>query len=219
MRKQSPLIELEDSLTTFVKRTLKFEAPGGRTIRAVKEQLNRLSAADFRLYARHDHGAATIKGTVIEGLDLWVSKDERQRILWPSVVQFSHKYFESLMEHAVPLNEAAIARLSHSAMGLDIYVWLAQRLHRISLGSPAFVPWGALKEQFGHGYGRMNNFRAAFQTALRQVSTVYREATFSLDGKGMRLHHSRPPVLHRLVQIKPPGDKCCGNNDLSTVTL
>ena len=46
------------------------------------------------------------------------------------------------MEHAVPLNEAAVARLSHSAMGLDIYVWLAQRLHRIAPGSPAFVPWG-----------------------------------------------------------------------------
>jgi hypothetical protein len=192
---------------------------GGRTIRSVKEQLNRLSAVDFRLYARHDRGAATIKGTVIEGLDLWISKDERQRVLWPSVVQLSQKYFESLMEHAVPLNDAAVARLSHSAMGLDIYVWLAQRLHRIAPGSPAFVPWGALKEQFGHGYGRMNNFRRAFQTALGPVSAVYREAAFSMGGKGMRLHRSPPPVLRRLVQIEPPGDKCCGDPDLSTVTL
>lgn len=48
LRTQSPLIELEDSLTAFVKRTLELDA-GGRTIRTVKDQLTRLSAADFRL--------------------------------------------------------------------------------------------------------------------------------------------------------------------------
>ncbi|EQD76225.1 Plasmid encoded RepA protein, partial [mine drainage metagenome] len=41
-------------------------------------------------------------------------------MLWPTTVQFSQRYFESPMKHAVPLNETAIARLSHNAMGLDI---------------------------------------------------------------------------------------------------
>lgn len=201
MRKQSPIIELEDSLTGFVKRTLKLD-PGGRTIRSVKEQLNRLSAADFRLYAKHDYGAVTIKGTVIEGLDIWVAKDERQRVLWPSVVQFSQRYFESLMEHAVPLNEAAVACLSHNAMALDIYTWLAQRLHRVDPQKAALVPWVSLKEQFGYDYGRMDNFRRVFKTTLRQVQAVYREARFSVDEKGMNLHHSRPPVQRRFLQIR-----------------
>lgn len=48
LRTQSPLIELEDSLTTFVKRTLGLDS-GGRTIGTVKDQLTRLSAADFRI--------------------------------------------------------------------------------------------------------------------------------------------------------------------------
>ena len=38
--------------------------------------------------------------------------------LWPTTVQFSQRYFKSLMKHAVPLNETAVARQSHSAMGL-----------------------------------------------------------------------------------------------------
>jgi hypothetical protein len=201
MRKQSPIIELEDSLTAFVKRTLKLDV-GGRTIRSVKEQLNRLSAADFRLYAKHDCGAVTIKGTVIEGLDIWVSKDERQRVLWPSVVQFSQRYFESLMEHAVPLNEAAIARLSHNAMALDTYTWLAQRLHRVDPHRGALVPWVSLKEQFGADYGRMDNFRRVFNATLKQVQLVYREARFSINDKGIMLHQSRPPVLGRFLQVK-----------------
>jgi hypothetical protein len=38
LRTQSPLIELEDSLTAFVKRTLGLD-PKGRNIRIVKDQL------------------------------------------------------------------------------------------------------------------------------------------------------------------------------------
>ena len=127
-----------------------------------------------------------------------------QRVLWPSIVKFSQRYFESLLAHAVPFNEAAVSRLSHSAMGLDVYTWLAQRLHRVRLGKAAFVPWVSLKEQFGPDYGRMNNFKRVFRTTLKQVQVVYREAKFNLDGKGIHLRHSPPPVLKRygLVHVK-----------------
>lgn len=201
IRTQSPIIEMEDSLTAFVKRTLKLDVDG-RTIRSVKDQLNRLAAADFRFYASYEGHAVTIKGSVIEGLDLWVSKDERQRVLWPSSVQFSSRYFESLLSHAVPLSEDAIARLSHSAMALDVYTWLAQRLHRVEPAMPAFVPWTSLKEQFGQGYASVREFRRVFLRTLKQVKSVYREAGFAVNEKGMRLFNSPPPVSRRLVQIK-----------------
>jgi hypothetical protein len=201
LRTQSPLIELEDSLTAFVRRTLGLD-PKGRNIRAVKEQLSRLAAADFRIGATYGDRAVTVKGTVIEGLELWSPKDARQRVLWPTTIQFSTRYFDSLMQHAVPLNEAAVARLSHSAMALDVYTWLANRLHRVPTNKLAFVPWVSLKEQFGHGYARMNNFKRDFRTTLAQVKVVYRDAKFSLDPKGARLYSSRPPVLGRMLRIK-----------------
>ena len=201
LRTQSPLIELEDSLTAFVRRTLGLD-PKGRNIKAVKEQLSRLAAADFRIGATQGDRAVTLKGTVIEGLELWSPKDSRQRVLWPTTIQFSPRYFESLMAHAVPLNEAAVARLSHSAMALDVYTWLAQRLHRIDPSKPAFVPWASLKDQFGHGYNRMVDFRRVFTRTLTQVRVVYKDAKYSLDRKGARLHHSRPPVLGRMLRIK-----------------
>jgi len=67
---------------------------------------------------------------------------------------FSPVFFESLMKHAVPLNEAAVARLSHSAMALDVYTWLANRLHRVDPNKPAFVPWVAETEGLGVTFGR-----------------------------------------------------------------
>jgi hypothetical protein len=196
LKTQSPIIELDDSLTAFVKRTLGLD-PKGRNIRIVKDQLSRLAAADFRLGASDGLRAVTVKGTVIKGLELWTPRDARQKVLWPTTVQFSTDYFESLVNHAVPLDEAAVSRLSHSAMGLDIYTWMAQRLHRIDPKRPAFVPWVSLKEQFGQGYNAMNNFKRVFRSTLKQVHIVYREAKFSMNDKGMTLHQSQPPVLKR----------------------
>lgn len=201
IRTQSPLITLEDSLTAFVGKTLGLDKKG-RNIKIIKEQLTRLSAANFRLgYVKNDR-AITTHGSIINGLELWAPKDARQRVLWPTTIRFSTDYFESLVQHAVPLNEAAVVRLSHSAMALDVYVWLAQRLHRVNPKKPAFVPWFSLKEQFGQDYGRMVDFRRVFILTLKQVKAVYWEAKFSLDDKGMYLQNSPPPVLKCLLQIK-----------------
>ena len=202
LKQQSRAIEVEGSLTAFVRRTLDLD-PKGRNIRSVKDQLARLSAADFRLGATHEKGRSiTLKSTIIDGFELWAPRDPNQKMLWPTVIQFSHAYFESLMQHAVPLNEQAVARLSHNAMALDIYTWLAQRLHRVEPKRAAFVPWASLKEQFGQGYGRMDNFKRVFRKTLKQASVVYQEARFSEDQKGMRLLNSRPPVLPRPYRVK-----------------
>jgi hypothetical protein len=204
LRTQSPTIELDDSLTAFVKRTLGLD-PKGRNIRTVKDQLTRLSAADFRFGMVGPEGQSiTLKGSVIDGFELWTARDPHQRVLWPTTVQFSPRYFESLMKHAVPLNETAVSRLSHSAMALDIYTWLAQRLHRVPDRKSALVPWTSLHEQFGHGYERIRDFRRVFAHTLRQVKLVYPEAKFELGEAGMNLWHSRPPVARKLLSIGQP---------------
>jgi hypothetical protein len=202
LRTQSPVLELEDSLTAFVKRTLGLDA-GGRNIKTVKEQLARLSASDFRIGTSKEDRSMTLKGTIVEGFELWTPRDAKQRVLWPSTVQFSTRYFDSLMKHAVPLNETAIARLSHSAMALDVYTWLAQRLHRIDESKTGVgVPWTALHEQFGHGYERLRDFRRVFHRTLRQVKAVYPEAKFDLSMRGITLNHSRSPVGKRLLSMR-----------------
>ncbi len=201
IRTRSPVIALEDSLTAFVRRTLGLDT-GGRNIRTVKEQLSRLAAADFRFGAVHAGRAVTIKSTIIEGFEIWTPRQPHQLVLWPSTVQFSDKYFQSLVNHAVPLNEMAVARLAHSAMALDIYAWLAQRLHRVKPRKPALVPWVSLHAQFGQGYSRICDFKREFRDQLRAVKAVYPEARLSEDGKGMHLSNSRPPIAQRLLPLK-----------------
>src|SRR6266849_2447373 len=205
LRLGSPQIAIGDSLSGFVKRIRGFD--GGREIRMFKDQLTRLSNALIRLaMVRGDH-VTQINTHVVTGFELWLPKDDRQRVLWPSTVHLSSEYFESLKKHAVPLNEADLGALAHTAMGLDIYAWLAQRLHRIDPRRPAFIPWSAIKEQFGPDYHRMDNFKRFFRKTLAQVQRRYQTARIGLDDKGMTARNSPPPVGKRFVLISNPTAK------------
>ena len=195
-------IEVEDSLTAFVKRL--GLADKGQNIRAIKDQLTRLSAATIRFGMVRDGGAVTINSHIISKFDLWFPKDDKQRVLWSSTVRLSLDYFESLQAHAVPLDERALAALSHSAVALDLYAWLGQRLHRIPKPHRQFIPWTAVQDQFGGDYARIRKFREKFMEALRQVHAVYPAMKIDITGKGLFLYTSPPPVAKTGVVIKLP---------------
>ena len=201
LRTGSPEIEVEDSLTAFVRRI--GLSGHGRDVRTVKEQLTRLVAAQIRMAVAYgaEH-ARQVQAHVVSGFDLWFPKDEHQRVLWPTRVRLSLDYFESLTRHAVPLDERALAALAHSAMALDVYAWLAQRLHRVEPGKPQLVGWKALRDQFGWHYERVRDFRRVFRQTLDLVLAQYRGARIELDGQGITLRHSPPPVTARLVPVR-----------------
>jgi Plasmid encoded RepA protein len=199
LRRQSPEIEIENSLTAFVQRIRGFKH--GREIRMFKDQLSRLSVAVVRLATTRGDRAFQVNAQVVDAFELWPELDERQRVLWPSTIRLSAPYFNSLLEHAVPLNEADLAALAHSALAIDLYCWLAQRLHRVTPLKPAFITWAALKQQFGPDYGRMDNFKAFFRKSLRQVRARYQRAIIELDDRGITLHHSLPPVTKQQVLL------------------
>ena len=200
---QSPIIEVEASLTSFVKR-LQLNTDG-RTIGTIKDQLARLAASSVTLGLIHDGRAVTIHSRVVTAFDLWVPKQGGQQSLWPSTIRLSQEYFESLTKHAVPLHDQALMALSGSAMALDVYAWLAQRLHRIEWGKRAFMTWPALQEQFGWHYDRIRKFREIFTQTVRLVHSQYQAADVELGSKGMVLRHSPPPVKGRTgIVVKVP---------------
>ncbi len=203
VRRQSPLIPVEDSMTAFFRR-LMGKTQDGRQVRMLKTQLSTLAAATFRMGITNGDHALQIDTKVVGAFNLWFDKDESQRVLWPSELRLSLDYFDSLTRFAVPLDERAISALKDSAVALDIYCWLAQRLHRVPGGRPQFVPWTALHEQFGDGYALIRQFRAFFLKQLAEVKEVYPEARIETDSRGMQLWQSPPPVRKLLVAVSPP---------------
>ena len=202
VRTQSPVISAGESLTGFVRR-IQGHDPTGPEIRAFKEQLSRLAAATVRLAITEGERAMQVDTKIVGAFDLWFPVNESQRVLWPSTVKLSLDYFDSLSRYAVPLDERAIAALAHSAMALDVYCWLAQRLHRVPAGKGQLVPWVSLYEQFGQGYATIRFFRRDLLRMLMLVKAVYPDARFEADKRGLTLWTSSPPVASRLVALPP----------------
>lgn len=199
LRQQRAEIEIDASLTAFVRR-LKLDT-GGRTMAAIKDQLARLSAAHITFGTVRDGRAMTVNSQIVTAFDLWFPKDDGHRVLWPSTVRLSADYFDSLQRHAVPLHDAALMALSGNAMALDLYAWLAQRLHRINPSKPVLVPWPAVSEQFGWSYEQLWHFRAVFRRTLALVLTQYRGARVEVDRRGLLLRHSASPVKGRTALV------------------
>lgn len=205
IKQQSSEIVIEDSLHAFIKRI--GLANTGRDIRTVKEQLARLSASDITIGRAEENGSGTTAyGRIVSKINVWFPKDENQRVLWPNTIKLSDEYYNSLAMHAVPLDEAALYALKDSALELDLYAMLAERLHRVSKPAGDFIPWAFLHEQYGSGYKRIDNFRAKFLKALENVCAVYPTAHIKHDKssrgmpQGIRLFNSPPPIQKIMTQ-------------------
>jgi Plasmid encoded RepA protein len=195
VRNSSAVVDVEDSMTAFAK-SLGVE-PNGQQLKSLKDQLARLAASTIRMGLVEEGRAFQVNTQIVSAFDLWFPKQPDQRVLWPSTVRLSEEYFQSLGRHAVPLDHRAVAALSSSSMALDTYVWLAQRLHRVTPGKPQFISWAAAYEQFGQGFARVRDFRRCFLQTLAHVKTAYPSAHISTDEHGLTLEHSSPPVAPR----------------------
>lgn len=198
--KGSPRIEVESSLTAFIRRIVPGRSPNARETNEFRSHLSRFAAAMVRMAVElPDNRAYQVDVKIIDAFELWLGKDERQRVLWPAEVELSPRYYASLTKHAVPLDERALRALANSPMALDVYAWLAQRLHRVDHLHPQFIAWTSLHLQFGQGFKRLRKFRETFLDVLDTVHAQYRAARIEADGRGVTLRHSPPPVNGRLA--------------------
>jgi Plasmid encoded RepA protein len=202
IKSQSQVIDVEENLTTFIQ---KLGLPNnGRAIQEVKEQLRRINASMITLGFMENNLYIPIEFKIVKSFDIWFQKDTKQKHLWNSKICLSDDYFNSLVKHAIPLDEKAIAALANSAMDLDVYCWLAQRLHRIPLGERQFITWQAIKEQFGQNYAKMNHFKASFRKTLKSVILQYHDARHAIEedlNKGFYLKNAPAPIEKKYIPV------------------
>ena len=117
---------------------------------------------------------------------------EGQGTLFVETARLSESFFQQLRKHAVPLDESAIRAIHNSSMALDVYCWLAYRLH--ALTAPKAITWAALAGQFGAGIKLRKHFKPAITEGLGLAQAVYRDARIAVTETGMILKPSPPPV-------------------------
>lgn len=199
---KSPIIDIEKTMCEYIQR-LGIDKTG-RNIRTIKDQLARLCATMFQLVLVNGEHTEQIDTQFVHKMNMWSQKEDGKRILWPQSMELSGDYFNMLADHAVPLNNEQYFSLAHSAMAMDVYAWLAQRLHRIHKQSDVRVSWHQLQLQFGWEYKQIQHFRAKFKTALDQVLSAYKDARVQIEPAGIVLRNSSPPISKRISVALTP---------------
>lgn len=191
VRKRTREIPIGHSASEFL-RLMGMDNQGNR-YKTLRQQMHALAACRLQLGFK----GRTFNGQPVEQFDAWVkNNDDGQLTLWPGVMTLSDNYYRGLIESAVPLDNRALHALKGSALALDIYTWLAHRLHRIE-GKPVRLYWANLREQFAQEYTGKDpdkDFKKKFIPALKNVMAVYPKARVVQVKGGILLYPSAPPI-------------------------
>ena len=202
VRTQSPVIDVSDGIKPFL------DNMGlnvcGRGYRQFKDQMAYLAAAEMRFAWHTGEKVRQANYQPVESFEAWADPFTRQAAFWPDEIKLGQPFFETLCEHAVPLDPRALHALQHSALAMDVYSWLAHRLCRVRQESGQKLYWKNLKEQFGQEYKTTKDFKKKFVPALRKVLTVYPHAKVRQENGGVRFFSSPPPIKKERIVVKLP---------------
>lgn len=193
VRTQSKELVLGDSMSQFMGE-LGLIPSGGRwgSIGRLKSQTTRLFSSTINARFTGEDSTAILNQVIAEKAMLWWHPQHHQQVgLWQSTVLLSEQFFREVVEHPIPIDLRAIKALKQSPLSLDIYIWLTYRA--AYLKRETVIPWVALATQFGAEYGRIRDFKEAFSQALKRVYVVYKDASFSVEDKGLLI---RPTLTH-----------------------
>ena len=171
---------------------------GGETAKALRDQARRISACHIKFFwsATDENSRSGDRfrkgGIVSDGFFFREEDEERQGTLFEDAVTLDEAFYEALRDHPVPLLESAIRKLKEKSLALDIYIWLAYRLH--SLKQPTPVSWMSLFAQFGAGFKLARQFKPYFLEALAAATAAYPDAKLGVEAEGIVMHPSRPPI-------------------------
>jgi hypothetical protein len=197
LRTHSREVELGKSMREWLRR---MGVPaGGKSLIAVRDQAERISRCrlSLNIMAGGSRQAGLVQQNIVDDAIFLEPGGPGQGSLFVEVARLSEKFFKELQRHPVPLDEAAVRAINNNSMALDLYAWLAYRLH--VLKGPTPVSWSALKGQFGVGFNALWHFKRHFSDNLHLALAVYRDAKVEITDRGVDLYPSRPPVTPRLV--------------------
>lgn len=177
---------------------------GGESARALRDQARRISACSIKFFWTMNDGAGNAqdgfqRGSIVRSGLFFRDPpaDSRQDNLFDDVVTLDEAFYNALRDHPVPLLESAIRQLKDRSMALDLYVWLAYRLHALDRSTQ--ISWTSLHTQFGAGFKLVRQFKPQFLNALAVATAAYPEAGVDVSEIGVTLNPSRPPVRKRLA--------------------
>lgn len=196
VKTRSPLLHLGVNQTDFLKKLALRNS--GSYIKPLKDQTNRLLSSVFRLDFKDDN-LRGFKNILLadSGFEFWTPRKDE----WESYIKLNDDFFNSIIQHPVPLDLNILHCLRKSPMAMDVYAWLMYRTYSIYASRNRWVKisWVDLQSQFGSGYGLyiggdeqhmppqelafkkqkgIYNFKQSFVEALVKIRQYYPELDY-----------------------------------------
>ena len=169
---------------------------GGPTNGKIIEQIERLATCSVDFAFGSDKKGVIVNERLVEAFSYVADPDPRARPGARMVERLllSQAFFDELRRHPVLVDKAALKDLTTSPLAIDIYLWLAFRLHSLPQETP--IGWHKLWRQFGSRVGALKNFKPQFEGPLHLALSAYRGAKVRVTDRGLLLEPSPPPVIH-----------------------
>lgn len=167
---------------------------GGPTNAKVADQLERLATCSIDFAFGTDKKGVIVNERLIDQFEYASEPDPRSRSSMRVIqrVLLSAAFFDELCRHPVLVDKAALRGLATSPLAIDVYLWLAYRLHALQGETP--VGWDRLWRQFGTRVGKLKNFKSQFEAPLHLALSAYTAARVNVTDRGLKLLPSPPPV-------------------------
>ncbi len=199
VRFRTSKIELGDSAAEFMRR-IGLTSTGGKrgSLTSVKSQLLNIQVCHIDVKYAYGKKIIIFDGPIFKNC-LDVEKFEN---VWKNQLYLNELFYEVLVQqkNCVPIDTRAVLALKRSALAMDIYFMLTERLHRAQSKS-SILYWKNLRDQFGQEYADNENgkrsFKRNFITALRKVLMVYPSARVKLVKGGVEIQKSPPPIPNK----------------------
>lgn len=197
VRKESPIIELGDSLRLFLRDVLGLQSGGGKrgSSTRVSEQMKRLFGSLITAKFEADTPGArsfNLENVLIaqslrldevemqeldaidggHGQQLWTPQERHEAGTWRSKVRLTDNFFLECIKNPVPIDLRAYRSLRRAPMAMDIYTWLTYRMSYTQRRSKP-IRWEALMLQFGSGYGTSVSSEAGMKQAVLDFKRAF----------------------------------------------
>ena len=191
VKQRSDTIQLESSFTAFAREL--GHSTCHRSMIQLREQMRRMSVLTMRL-AKDGRGTTEVfTAPLFDSFKATYSKSPDQQLLFPDSVQFSPKFYSSLVKHAVPISKDALSSIQDSGLAIDILLWSSARLPRTLHKTK--IKWSSIQWAFGNNTDNRDSFRRRWKIAFNRVKKdAYPEARMEIVRGGIVIEQSPPPI-------------------------
>lgn len=201
VRKQSPVIELGESLRYFLREVLDLKSTGGgnrgsstRVTEQMKRLFGSLITAQYTGLHEKQRGFKLKNIMIAQELDLsdsldldlvndlseeevnkangiWTPQKRDEAGTWQSKVRLTNNFFEECITNPVPIDLRAYKALRGSPLAMDVYSWLTYRMSYTQQRTRP-IRWEALMMQFGSSFASDQAVRDFKKAFLKALKMV-----------------------------------------------